>query len=172
MKWVSYGVPVTLVSALLISAYNSPQVTPSVSIASAQGNIQPTRAEIQSVAKIYVATYDALVVATFKAAIMENSPNTLTRRNGVFAELGARKKFDSMLRSLTIPSSAQHDVLKVVTSDLRIELDLRELHAPARGIVNGDPLNFYLAVAALAKDLGVETTTWPPVTPAGPTAGD
>jgi len=127
---------------------------------------------MNSAAKTFVAAYDALVTAAFKAAIKENSPNVRTERKGIGAELAARERFDAVTRSLPIPSSAEHHVLKVLASDHLIEVDLGHLESKGKGIVNGDPLNFYNAVAALAKYLGVETKTWPPVTPAGPTAGD
>ena len=91
---------------------------------------------------------------------------------GLGAELAARKRFDEVLRSLPIPTSAGHDILRVETTDHLIEVDLRHLEVEGKGIVNSDPLHFYLAVASLAKYLGVESTTWPPASPAGPTAGD
>jgi len=119
-----------------------------------------------------VAAYDTLVTATFRASAMENSTNPSRVRRGVEAELAARETFDAAVRSLSAPSSAKRDAVTVESDDRLIESDLRGLSATAKGITNRDPLDFYLAVDALAGELGVESTTWPPVTPAGPTAGD
>ena len=172
MKWVSHRIPIALAAALLVSVCGTSQVASSASSESSQSTTHSSRAERNSAAKIFVAAYDALATVAFKAAIMENSPNALIKRKGIGAELAARGRFDEVTRSLPIPSSAKHHVLKVVASDHRIEVDLGHLESKGKGIVNADPLNFYIAVAALAKYLGVETKTWPPVTPAGPTAGD
>jgi hypothetical protein len=172
MKWVNYRIPITFAAALLLSACSTSQAAHSASSESSQSTTHLSRAETNSAAKIFVAAYDALVTAAFKAAVMENSPNVRTKRKGIGAELVARERFDAVLRSLPIPSSAKHHVWSVVASDHLIEVDLKDLESKGKGIVNGDPLNFYIAVAALAKDLSVETKTWPPVTPAGPTAGD
>jgi hypothetical protein len=172
MKWVNYRIPIALAAALLVSVCSTSQVASSASSESSQSTAHPLRAETNSAAKIFVAAYDALATAAFKAAVMENSPNVRTKRKGIGAELVDREKFDAVMRSLPIPSSAKHQVWNVVASDHLIEVDLEHLESKGKGIVNGDPLNFYIAVVALAKDLSVETKTWPPVTPAGPTAGD
>ena|ERR1017187_6691270 len=172
MKWLNCRILIALASALLVSACSTSQATSSISTRSAQIKMHSSRAETKSAANIYVAAYDALVTATFKASVMDNSPNVLTKRKGIDEELAARERFDTKMRLLPIPSSAKHDVLKVMASDHLIEVDLRHLEVKGKGIVNRDPLNFYIAVAALAKYLSVETTTWPPVTPSGPTAGD
>jgi hypothetical protein len=172
MKWVSYRIPIALAAALFVSTCSPSQVASSASSDSSQGTTHHSRAETNSAAKIFVVAYDSLVAAAFKAAVMENSPNVRTKRKGIGSELAARERFDAVTRSLPISLSAKHHVLKVVASDHRIEVDLGHLESKGKGIVNGDPLNFYIAVAALAKYLGVETKTWPPVTPAGPTAGD
>lgn len=172
MKWSSYRIPIVLVSVLIVSACSTSQVSSSASRGSAQRATHATRAETRSAANIYVAAYDTLVAAAFKASIKENSPNAITRRKGIGAELDARERFDSKVRAMPLATSAVNKMLKVVASDHLIEVDLGHLEAKGKGIVNGDPLHFYIAVAALAKYLGVETKTWPPVTPAGPTAGD
>ncbi len=172
MKLVSYRIPSALAAALLVSACSTSQVASSASSEPSQSTTHLARAETNSAAKIFVAAYDALATTAFKAAVMENSPNALIKRKGIGAELAARRRFDATTRSLPIPSSAKHHVLEVVASDHLIEVDLGHLESKGKGIVNGDPLSFYVAVAALAKYLGVETKTWPPVTPAGPTAGD
>jgi hypothetical protein len=172
MKWINYRIQIALASALLVGAGGVSQVTSAASTRSAHSPLHPSRSERRSAANAYVTAYDALVAAAFKASSLENSPNVLTKRKGIREELSARERFDLAVRSLHIPTSATRDALKVETSDHLLETDLRHLELEGKGIVNGDPLNFYLAVAALANYLGVESTTWPPATPAGPTAGD
>ncbi|MGC1419449.1 MAG: hypothetical protein WA786_04940 [Acidimicrobiales bacterium] len=172
MKWVSVRISITCAPVFLIAICTMLQVASSASIRFAQRPMHPSRSNATSTASTFVAAYDTLVAAAFTASNMENSPNVLTRMKGLGAELAARKRFDEVLRSLPIPTSAGHDILRVETTDHLIEVDLRHLEVEGKGIVNSDPLHFYLAVASLAKYLGVESTTWPPASPAGPTAGD
>ena len=172
MKWVNYWLTIALASALSVVAWNTEPLLASVSVPYAQSKTLGPRPQTQSAAKIFVTVYDSLVVATLKAAVKENSLSVPVERQGVVAEFTSRRAFDAKMLSLPFPSSVRREVSKIVKWDRRIEMDLRALNAKVKGIVNSDPLNFYLAVAALAKDLGVKTRTWPPVAPAGPTAGD
>ncbi|MGD0054032.1 MAG: hypothetical protein ABSC34_01155 [Acidimicrobiales bacterium] len=169
MKWASPGVVAALVALLLVTPSDSSQAPVTYSIANAPHEVSPSRSQA---ARMFVAAYDALVAATFEAAIKENSSNRASQMRGVAEELAAREAFDTAVRTISVPTGARRVATEVVTRDRLIEADLRGLNADSKGITNGDPLNFYLAVDALAKQLGVATKSWPPVTPAGPTAGD
>ncbi len=172
MKCSSASVPIAVASAFLLATCGIWQMASSASVRPERIPIHLSRSHAPSTASAFVAAYDALVAAAFKASYMEDSPNVQTRKKGIDAELTARMRFDEALRSLPIPASAEHNVLRVEKTDHLIEFDLRHLEVEGKGIVNSDPLHFYLAVASLAKYLGVESTTWPPESPAGPTAGD